>query len=70
VELEILPGSGEIDVEADGHLAGHLVPGDQVELAGVPAAAAVVRFGRTTFYQRAQRKLRLNGSAAAEQPWR
>jgi NAD+ kinase len=67
VELEVLPGSGEISVEADGHLAGHLAPGDLVELAGVPAAAAVVRFGRTTFYQRAQRKLRLNGSAAAEQ---
>jgi NAD+ kinase len=70
VELEVLPGSGEIDVEADGHLAGHLAPGDLVELAGVPAAAAVIRFGRTTFYQRAQRKLRLNGSAAADQPWR
>jgi NAD+ kinase len=70
VELEVLEGSGEIDVEADGHLAGRLAPGDLVELAGVPAAAAVVRFGRTTFYQRAQRKLRLNGSAAAEQPWR
>jgi hypothetical protein len=26
----------------------------------------VVRLGRTTFYQRAQRKLRLSGSAEAE----
>ena len=38
-----------------------------VSLAGtsLPAAAQVVRLGRTTFYQRAQRKLRLTGSAEA-----
>jgi NAD+ kinase len=69
VELEVLPGSGEVDVEADGRLVGRVAIGDRVELAGIPAAAAVVRLGRTTFYQRAQRKLRLNGSAASEPPW-
>lgn len=69
VELEVLPDSGELDVEADGHLACLVAPGGLIELAGVPAAAAVIRLGHTTFYQRAQRKLRLNGSAAAEPPW-
>jgi NAD+ kinase len=69
VELEVLTGSGEVDVEADGSLAGRLAIGDRVELAGIPAAAAVVRLGHTTFYQRAQRKLRLNGSAAGDGLW-
>jgi NAD+ kinase len=68
VELEVLPGSGELDIEADGSLAGRVFPGDRVALEGVPAAAAVVRLGRTTFYQRAQRKLRLDGSVG-EPPW-
>jgi NAD+ kinase len=69
VELEVLPGSGELDIEADGALAGRVFPGDRVALDGAPAAAAVVRLGRTTFYQRAQRKLRLDGSVGAEPPW-
>jgi len=38
-------------------------PGDQVELRPRPAAAHVVRLGRTTFYERARRKLRLADSA-------
>ena len=41
-------------------------PGDAVELSTVPDAANVVRLGKTTFYQRAQRKLRLTGSAEAD----
>ncbi|MFD7907407.1 NAD(+)/NADH kinase [Kitasatospora sp. NPDC059722] len=61
--LEVLPHSGGLAVEADGLLAGHVSPGDVVEVTMLPDAARVVRLGRTTFYQRAQRKLRLTGSA-------
>ena len=61
--LEILPVSGRLAVEVDGQVAAHVEPGDQVELRPRPAAAHVVRLGRTTFYERARRKLRLADSA-------
>jgi NAD+ kinase len=64
--LEILPGSAELAVEADGRVIGHVRSGDVVDLALLPAAAKVVRLGRTTFYQRAQRRLRLTGSAEVD----
>jgi NAD+ kinase len=64
--LEVLPTSGELAVEADGRLVGHLHPGDLVDLTLLPAAAHVVRLGHTTFYQRAQRRLRLTGSAEVD----
>lgn len=64
--LDVLPSSGELAVEADGIVIGHLSPGDTVDLTLLPAAARVVRLGRTTFYQRAQRRLRLTGSAEAD----
>jgi NAD+ kinase len=60
--LTILPRSGEIAVEADGRLVGHLGPGAVVDIEAVPEAARVIRLGRTTFYQRTQRKFRLTGS--------
>jgi NAD+ kinase len=63
--LTVLPTSGQLAVEADGIVVGHVNPGDTVQLRTLPAAAQVVRLGRTTFYQRAQRKLRLTGSAEA-----
>ncbi|MHB9863508.1 NAD(+)/NADH kinase [Streptomyces sp. YIM S03343] len=63
LDLEVLPHSGDLAVEADGLLAGHVAPGDSVQVTMLPAAARVVRLGHTTFYQRAQRKLRLTGSA-------
>jgi NAD+ kinase len=66
VLLTVLPNSGELAVEADGIVVGYVHAGDAVELGTVPAAANVVRLGRTTFYQRAQRKLRLTGSAEAD----
>ena len=66
VLLTVLPNSGELAVEADGIVVGYVHAGDVVELGTVPAAANVVRLGRTTFYQRAQRKLRLTGSAEAD----
>jgi len=37
--------------------------GDRIDLQPRPAAARVVRLGRTTFYERARRKLRLTDSA-------
>jgi NAD+ kinase len=61
--LEILADSGTLAVEVDGRLAMEVGPGDQVEMQPRPDAAHVVRFGRTTFYQRARRKLRLADSA-------
>ena len=61
--LEILPGSGRLTVEADGIAAIDVGPGDRIDLTPRPGAARVVRLGRTTFFQRAQRKLRLTDSA-------
>jgi NAD+ kinase len=66
VLLTVLPGSAEPALEADGIMVGRLQPGDTIEVGTIPAAANVVRLGRTTFYQRAQRKLRLTGSAEAD----
>ena len=66
VALRVLPTSGELAIEADGMVIGHVVPGDVVDVAMVPAAAEVVRLGRTTFYQRAQRRLGLAGSVEAD----
>ena len=64
--LTLLPRSGELALEADGNIEGYLHPGDTVVVTTLPDAAHVVRLGRTTFYQRAQRKLRLTGSAEAD----
>ena len=61
--LDILPASGRLAVEVDGQVVEHVEPGDQVELRPRPGAAHVVRLGRTTFYERARRKLRLTDSA-------
>jgi NAD+ kinase len=61
--LEILPTSGRLAVEVDGRVAVHVDVGDRIELQPRPGAAHVVRLGRTTFYQRARRKLRLTDSA-------
>jgi NAD+ kinase len=64
--LTVLPRSGELALEADGNVEGYVHPGDAVVVTTLPDAAHVVRLGRTTFYQRAQRKLRLTGSAEAD----
>jgi NAD+ kinase len=66
--LSVLPGSGQVAVEADGVLVGNLGPGAFVEIEAIPEAARVIRLGRTTFYQRTQRKFRLTGSLEAEWP--
>ena len=67
VELEMLPTSGRLAIEVDGLVEGYTEPGDQVMLRARPQAARVVRLGKTTFYQRARRKLRLTDSAEIPQ---
>jgi NAD+ kinase len=61
--LEVLPASGRLAVEADGNLVATVQAGDMVDLVPRAGAANVVRLGRTTFYERARRKLRLTDSA-------
>jgi NAD+ kinase len=63
VTLEVLAASGRLAIEVDGQVSGYTGPGDVLEVTARPAAAAVVRLGRTTFYQRARRKLRIADSA-------
>lgn len=63
VALDILPSSGRLAVEVDGRVAGYVGPGERIEMLARPGAARVVRLGKTTFYQRARRKLRLTDSA-------
>jgi NAD+ kinase len=69
LELDILPSSGRLAVEVDGEVAGYVSPGDRIELHARPSAARVVRLGKTTFYQRARRKLRLTDSAEIPATW-
>jgi NAD+ kinase len=59
LRLDVLPSSGELAIEADGRIIRHAYPGTVVDIAMLPDAARVIRLGRTTFYQRAQRRLRL-----------
>ncbi|MEV6231502.1 NAD(+)/NADH kinase [Saccharopolyspora shandongensis] len=62
--LRVLPTSSELGVEVDGQLVAHRSAGAALDITVEPAAARVVRLGRTTYYQRVQRKLHLTGSAA------
>ncbi|MFC7649453.1 NAD(+)/NADH kinase [Streptosporangium lutulentum] len=66
VMLELLPTSGRLAVEVDGAVGAHLCPGDQLTVTALRAAAWVVRLGPKTFYERARRKLRVNGSAEVD----
>jgi NAD+ kinase len=63
LELEILAASGRLAVEVDGQVGAQVEPGAIIALQPRPGAAHVVRLGRTTFYERARRKLRLTDSA-------
>ncbi|HWG00700.1 MAG TPA: NAD(+)/NADH kinase [Trebonia sp.] len=63
LSLQVLPGSGTLAIEVDGRVAGHASPGDFLDITPRPAAARVVRLGKTTFYQRARRKLGIGDSA-------
>ncbi|MBB2913288.1 NAD+ kinase [Streptosporangium becharense] len=66
VELDLLPTSGRLAVEVDGGVAAHLLPGDRLTVTSIRAAAWVVRLGTKSFYDRARRKLRVNGSAEVD----
>jgi NAD+ kinase len=68
--LGILPTSGRLAVEVDGQVSTYVEPGDTVRVTARPNAAQVVRLGRTTFYERAQRKLGVTGSTElGPSPW-
>ena len=68
LELHVLERSATLAVEADGRVVGYVGSGDVVDVSLLAGAARVVRLGRTTFYQRAQRRLRLTGSAEVDLP--
>jgi NAD+ kinase len=61
--LDVLPTSGRLAIEVDGIIQGYAGAGDTLSIIPVPAAAQVIRFGSTSFYERARRKLRVEGSA-------
>ena len=63
VTFEMLPASGRVAVEVDGGVAGYIQAGARLEMKARPDAARVIRLGRTTFFERARRKLRLTDSA-------
>ncbi len=63
LELDVLPTSGRLAIEVDGIIEGYAVAEDKLAIEPVPAAAQVIRLGRTSFYERARRKLRVEGSA-------
>ena len=63
LELDVLATSGRLAVEVDGIIQGYVTGGDQLSITPIPAAAQVIRLGGTSFYERARRKLRVEGSA-------
>jgi NAD+ kinase len=65
LELQVLSSSGRLAIEVDGIVMGHVGPGDRLGFRVTPGAGSVVRLGRTTFYERARRKLQVTGSAEA-----
>src|SRR3954452_17039622 len=63
LELDVLPGSGRLAIEVDGVIEGYATGGDKLCITPLPGAAQVIRLGSTSFYERARRKLRVEGSA-------
>ncbi len=63
LELDVLPTSGRLAIEVDGIIEGYAGPDDKLSIEPVPSAAQVIRLGSTSFYERARRKLRVEGSA-------
>jgi NAD+ kinase len=68
VTLELLPSSGRLAIEVDGQVSCYADAGQCIDLRARPGGAGVVRLGRTTFYQRARRKLRITDSAEIPDP--
>jgi NAD+ kinase len=65
LELRVLESSGKLAVEVDGNVCGYVGPGDTIVFSVDPGGGRVIRLGRTTFYERARRKLQVSGSAEA-----
>jgi NAD+ kinase len=65
LELRVLASSGRLAIEIDGIVSGHAEPGDTLVFNALAGAGQVIRLGRTTFYERARRKLQVSGSAEA-----
>ncbi|HET6481002.1 MAG TPA: N-acetyltransferase [Actinoplanes sp.] len=68
LDLDVLPTSGRLAVEVDGIIEGYAGPDDRLCVAPIPSAAQVIRLGGTSFYERARRKLRVEGSAQVGVP--
>ncbi len=68
LDLDVLPTSGRLAIEVDGIIEGYAGPDDRLCIQPVPAAAQVIRLGNTSFYERARRKLRVEGSAQVGVP--
>jgi NAD+ kinase len=68
LELTVLPTSGRLAIEVDGIIEGYAEAGDRLAIEPIPAAAQVIRLGQTSFYERARRKLRVEGSAQVGVP--
>src|SRR5690349_20209393 len=63
LDIDVLPTSGRLAIEVDGIIEGYAGPGDKLSIEPIPSAAQVIRLGNTSFYERARRKLRVEGSA-------
>jgi NAD+ kinase len=68
VTLELLPSSGRLAVEVDGQVSCYVEAGQRIAVRARPGGGRVIRLGRTTFYQRARRKLRITDSAEIPSP--
>ncbi|MEV4352510.1 NAD(+)/NADH kinase [Actinoplanes sp. NPDC049596] len=68
LEFDVLPTSGRLAIEVDGIIEGYARPDDKLAIEPIPAAANVIRLGGTSFYERARRKLRVEGSAQVGVP--
>jgi NAD+ kinase len=68
LQLDVLPTSGRLAIEVDGIIEGYANVGDRLAIEPIPAAAQVIRLGGTSFYERARRKLRVEGSAQVGVP--
>ncbi|GID26195.1 NAD(+)/NADH kinase [Paractinoplanes brasiliensis] len=68
LELDVLPTSGRLAIEVDGIIEGYAAPGDKLLIEPIPSAAQVIRLGGASFYERARRKLRVEGSAQVGVP--
>jgi NAD+ kinase len=65
LQIRTLESSGDLGLEVDGNLRGTVKPGTELSFTVQTDAGRVVRLGRTTFYERARRKLQVTGSAEA-----